>query len=535
MHDSNAARAAVAEGYMKECTGLWIVAPINRAVDDKAAKTLLGDTFKRQLKYDGTYSAVTFLCSKTDDISRMEASDSLDLGDEYARLEDQLIDIERRGKSLKAELRELRDKKKDYEEAIDQLEEDVEKWDDLADKHEKGETVYPPREKKRKRRNSSGGSSKRRRRATVDSDDESVDRSSSPESQDEASEEAAEPLTGDAIQEKLDELKQTKKDARREKNNASSRIEELKQSLAENEDEQNAADAQQTAICIAGRNEYSRGAIRQDFAAGIRELDQEAAQDEDPDNFNPEEDIRDSDEVARSLPVFCVSSRAYQKLSGRLKKDNMVPGYTSVHETEIPQLQAHCKKLTEKGRQASCRRFLNNLQSLLTSMALWASDDGSGAKMSSSQRSAEKAFLAKKLKELEKALENTVSNCLEDAVDSLNEQLIEKFAGAIRAAVDTAGTTSTKWGMKKDQGGLYYSTYKATARRQGVFTSPTATENSPSRSTRISPRPGRRRSNADCLTSSSHAPSPEPPWSRLFTQPLKPVYARKGMESVGSE
>lgn len=30
VHDSNAARAAVAEGYMKQTTGLWIVAPINR-------------------------------------------------------------------------------------------------------------------------------------------------------------------------------------------------------------------------------------------------------------------------------------------------------------------------------------------------------------------------------------------------------------------------------------------------------------------------------------------------------------------------
>jgi len=49
--------------------GLWIVAPINRAVDDKAAKSLLGESFKRQLKYDGTYSRITFICSKTDDIS----------------------------------------------------------------------------------------------------------------------------------------------------------------------------------------------------------------------------------------------------------------------------------------------------------------------------------------------------------------------------------------------------------------------------------------------------------------------------------
>jgi hypothetical protein len=46
VQDSNAARAAVAAGYMKSCTGLWIVAPITRAVDDKTAKSLLGDSFK---------------------------------------------------------------------------------------------------------------------------------------------------------------------------------------------------------------------------------------------------------------------------------------------------------------------------------------------------------------------------------------------------------------------------------------------------------------------------------------------------------
>jgi len=57
VHDQNAARAAVAESYMKQCTGLWIVAPITRAVDDKAAKDLLGESFKRQLKMDGGYSS----------------------------------------------------------------------------------------------------------------------------------------------------------------------------------------------------------------------------------------------------------------------------------------------------------------------------------------------------------------------------------------------------------------------------------------------------------------------------------------------
>lgn len=48
-------------------------------MDDKAAKSLLGESFKRQLKMDGRFSAVTFICSKTDDISISEAQDSLGL------------------------------------------------------------------------------------------------------------------------------------------------------------------------------------------------------------------------------------------------------------------------------------------------------------------------------------------------------------------------------------------------------------------------------------------------------------------------
>lgn len=89
VHDSNAARAAVAQGYMKQCTGLWIVAPITRAVDDKAAKTLLGDSSKMQLKYDGGFSCVTFICSKTDNISITKAIDTLELEGQVESLYEQ--------------------------------------------------------------------------------------------------------------------------------------------------------------------------------------------------------------------------------------------------------------------------------------------------------------------------------------------------------------------------------------------------------------------------------------------------------------
>lgn len=126
------------------------------------------------------------------------------------------------------------------------------------------------------------------------------------------------------------------------------------------------------------------------------------AAEEDEENFNPDIESRDYDEVARSLPVFCVSSRGYQKLQGRLRKDPTVPGFKTTSETEIPQLQAHCKQLTGKGRVANCKRFINNLSQLLNSLALWASNDGTCVNMTAEEQAREERYLQKGLKELER-------------------------------------------------------------------------------------------------------------------------------------
>ena len=45
---------------------MWVVAGITRAVDDKTAKDLLGEHFRRQLLMDGQYGAISFVCTKTD-------------------------------------------------------------------------------------------------------------------------------------------------------------------------------------------------------------------------------------------------------------------------------------------------------------------------------------------------------------------------------------------------------------------------------------------------------------------------------------
>ena len=115
-----------------------------------------------------------------------------------------------------------------------------------------------------------------------------------------------EPLTREQITEKLQELRSTKKEARAQKLEITENMTTVRKKIDDAKDTEEKIESKLSAMCISGRNEYSKGAIRQDFAAGIKELDQELAAEDDEDNFDPDADVRDYDEVARGLPVFCV-------------------------------------------------------------------------------------------------------------------------------------------------------------------------------------------------------------------------------------
>lgn len=428
-------------------------------MDDKAAKNLLGSTFRRQLKYDGTYSAVTFICSKTDDISNTEAADSLGLGEEFEELEEQLTSVERRRRAAEKETSKLRDQKSSLRETMDNCDDDIEKWEALQEKLDDGKTVYAPTAK-----------TKKRKRSSSESDSENEDKGSDNSDNESQASDRGAPLTAKDIETKIQELKDQKKEARRGRSEIEAEVKDLNNQIKELKVEARNIEDTRSRICIDARNQYSKSAIQVDFAAGIKELDQETAADEDPDTFNPEEDLRDYEKVAKDLPVYCVSSRAYQKLSGRLVKDNAVRGFTDVEQTEVPALKLHCKKLTEKVRSIKSRRFLTLLGQLCTSLALWSSNDGSGANKTDQQRDAEQRFLARKLKDLEKALEKDVHTTLTEIKETLNENIFENYGTAINAAANAALPTSQGWGAHRSQGGLYWATYKAVVRRQGVFT-----------------------------------------------------------------
>ena len=377
VHNANAARAAVAEGYIKSCTGLWIVAPIIRAVDDKSAKKLLGDTFKRQLKMDGNYNDVTFICNKTDDVSLSKVSDSLELDEENGPLWTQMDEYSNEQDLLKRELTNLQDEKAAFGQIMTDRNEEVETWEQLRDKVEDGETVYAPIKSQKRKSGSSFKSNKRQKRLDYDSEDDFIaPESNSSADELEGSDAEAEieqpraPLTEEDIKSRLTDIRDAKKQARQARQELDDKARDLKKRIAEAKSAKKAIEAKIVRACISGRNEYSKGAIQQDFAAGIKELDQEIAAEEDEENFDPGVDARDYDEVARSLPVFCISSRGYQKLRGRLRKDAHVSGFTDVEETEVPALQAHCKSLTIAGRTAACRRFLAHMSQFLNSFSI---------------------------------------------------------------------------------------------------------------------------------------------------------------------
>ena len=347
---------------------------------------------------------VTFICSKTDDISLMEAQDSLGIEEEMSASWKEMEAYRKKQTDLKVDLRDMGQSKAAYDDVIADIDEQLETWEPIRDQLDGGMTVYAPLKSTKRKNSGFQGKRKRRKLSSDHETDDDYDKDTSIETSDESDEELdrGSPLTKEFVLDKIAEMRTTKKQARRQRNELTEKMKEIQKSVSEANEAELKIEAEMQCICINGRNQYSMTAIQQDFAQGIKELDQEIAAEEDEENFNPDTEIRDYEEIARSLPVFCVSSRGYQKLQGRLRKDGAVPGFKTVQETQMPQLQEHCRQLTVARRTASCKRFMTNLSQLLNSLTLWGSSDGSVLNLTDTQRELEARVLQSNLKKLER-------------------------------------------------------------------------------------------------------------------------------------
>lgn len=433
-----------------ECTGLWIVAPITRAVDDKSAHKLLGDSFRRQLLMDGGFSTVSFICSKSDDISVSEAILSLQLEDELAKEIEELDKLEKQKFEKKHVQRDLEETKRIYADAQDEVSELLTTYGELRDLCQAGDEVFAPIgenkvefSKKRKREDSREKKAKKTRLSPdVDEDlDEDLDEDSEfivsdneVEEDSGSDQESAnvggdkrEPLTMEAIDKKIEELRLTKKSGREERQKLTRHVLGLRSEVNDLDKGIKKLQNKIASYCILARNGYSTGAIQNDFASGLEELDREAAEDADGENFDPEAQLRDYTEVANRLPVFCVSSRGYQKLRGRLRKDGDPPVFQNVEQTGIPALQAHCEKLTEDGRSMSARRFLTNLSQFCNSLSLWSTGDGTVSHLSEDQKAKEAHMLDDKFKELDKRMDEVILQTVNDLKLEIADNIFDRY------------------------------------------------------------------------------------------------------------
>jgi hypothetical protein len=107
-------------------------------------------------------------------------------------------------------------------------------------------------------------------------------------------------------------------------------------------------------------------------------LDEETASKANEVGFDPEELARDYNNVAESLPVFCVSSRAYQQMKGNFADDTPIAGFPTLKDTGIPGLQEHARNANVGARTATCKQVLKDFALFSDSLFVWATGGDGG-------------------------------------------------------------------------------------------------------------------------------------------------------------
>lgn len=258
IHDANAARSAVARKYMAECNSVWIAAPIKRAVDDEAARKLLGMNSRLQMKLDGIYSNVTFICTMTDAVQVEESLEAFDEDGQIQAIFAREDDLEKMIGSKKEFIDQLSKQVADGDVAYQELARELEVWKGLQKKQKKGQPVYPPQVPSKRKRATAPTKRRRRPEVVVDDSDEddTVGRN---------------PLTADEISSKLTDLEDKVMSNDAECEDMEKRLQTLKDELTALEGEKQDIAVESRRQCILKRNAHVKQAIRVDFSNGIRE------------------------------------------------------------------------------------------------------------------------------------------------------------------------------------------------------------------------------------------------------------------------
>lgn len=392
--DINAARAAVARNYLKKCAALWVVAPIMRAVDDKVARHMLGESFQSQLHRDGTLDRVTFICTKTDEMIMHEARATLNRDLEFLRSmqahDQEKAQVSTQLKQAEEALERARQEHKLASNEHKIVFKGEATWRRLKSWAARGVKVHPPlpdAEVNRKRpisgetSNVTGTRKSARLQGYASAAQDRSNESTSSSEEDEdavsnaipgtdalAQDKTLSPLTLSQIDVQLKDLISRRSTLKKQKEDAEKQKQKLGKSLAELQRKEEKIVAREWVACVHGRNQYATSNIQEDFRRGMAEL---VTFDIDDEDYDPSADALAEDDV-KTLPVFCVSSQGYQKLKGHLEDEAIASCFQIGEDTGIPALQEHAFTLGRSQLLADKENFVIGARRLLTSLRLWS-------------------------------------------------------------------------------------------------------------------------------------------------------------------
>ncbi|XP_045194118.2 uncharacterized protein LOC123549787 [Mercenaria mercenaria] len=439
VRDSNAARDKIAKEYLKNCTAVWVVSSIHRAIDDKTAKDLLGENFRRQLLMDGQYGSIAFICTKTDVLMPSEIIRPLELEDQTKEHEDQITEMESEKNELELRISSGTKEMRKLTKSIASLKTEAKELRDNLT--ELGNLI------------------------------DSTDLDNSQSEEKEAIEEYEKELKEKV--EELNEAENRKDELHDEKVEATQKTLELEKKL-------NVHRKAIAAICARARNEYSKTQIKRDFKAGLKEMKRRAGMLNDDDD--EEEDIysdEDDDDVgssAENLKVFCCSSTEYQKMKNLLTDDGPPQVFNSLEDTQIPALRQYVHEMTSVRRRQWLERLIRNVGRFVFDLQMYVSEGGD---MKSRDRGFAKSAIDSELQKFDTALAPVLQQLTADIDGVFDGSVRQKMEEGANNAANEASSTCTKWGAPvnhdpakdKRSGGLHWATYRATVRRQGVYTS----------------------------------------------------------------
>lgn len=243
---------------MAECSDVWVTAPIKRAVDDEAARKLLGDFSRVQMKLDGMYSHVTFICTMTDSLQLSESVEAFDDDGKIHAAFAREGEVEEMIRAKKESIQQLKDQLDNGDTEFKGLKRELSTWKALQKKQRKGQAVCAPRIPA-KRKRTTVIVTRRRRREVVDDDSDEDDTA------------GGNPLTAGEISSKLIELDERLKNKDDECTDMEKRLETMKGDLSALENEIEETVVRGKALCVQRRNEHVKSVLKVDFANGLRE------------------------------------------------------------------------------------------------------------------------------------------------------------------------------------------------------------------------------------------------------------------------